>query len=95
MTLQEIKNAVNAGKTVHWASDAYTVVKGKGPAKDRWFVVCSINGSAVGLTWADGVTLNDAPFMFYVADEMEPPTEEQMNGEERMRDYQERKARAS
>jgi hypothetical protein len=91
MTLKEIKAAVNAGKTVHWANSLYTVTKGKGPAKDEWFVVCSHNGHTVGLTWADGVTLNDAPFMYYIAGEMKPPSEKQIWGKERLRDYNEKK----
>jgi hypothetical protein len=29
MTLSDIKQAVEAGKSVHWANDGYSVIKGK------------------------------------------------------------------
>jgi hypothetical protein len=29
MTLNEIKSAVEAGKSVHWANDGYSVIKGR------------------------------------------------------------------
>jgi uncharacterized protein (DUF2345 family) len=63
MTLEEIKAAVDAGKVVHWASGLYQVKKtGK-----RYDVVCSQNGSAIGLTWQDGKTMNGEPEEFYIA----------------------------
>ncbi len=66
MTLQEIKDAVNAGKIVHWASGAYVVRKGK---HDDWNIVCTLNNYTVGLTWTDGVTMNGKPEEFFVAED--------------------------
>lgn len=66
MTLEEIKVAVRAGKTVCWQSRAYVVVHT--PAIDQWLIQCTLNGSCSGLTWADGVTVNGEPQDFFVAD---------------------------
>lgn len=66
MTLFEIKAAVDSGRTVHWASDLYTVVHDD---KDQWLIVCTANGSAIGLTWRDGVTMNGEPEQFYIRKE--------------------------
>lgn len=63
MTLEEIKAAVLAGKTVHWANEGYKVLHHKG----QWDIVCTWNGHAIGLTWRDGVTVNGKPEEFYVA----------------------------
>ncbi len=70
MTLQEIKDAVNAGKIVHWASLAYTVVKGKcdNTGEDNWVILCTLNDHCIGLTWRDGVTMNGKPEQFFIAD---------------------------
>ena len=66
MTLEEIKAAVNAGKTVHWATYSYEVVKGSGPAVGRWFVVCTDNDYTIGLTHRDEVTMNGKPEQFFI-----------------------------
>lgn len=66
MTLFEIKAAVDSGRTVHWASDLYTVVHDD---KGRWLIVCTANGSAIGLTWRDGTTLNGDESQFYIRKE--------------------------
>lgn len=55
MNLQEIKQAVDDGKIVCWASENYRVIKDR---LNQWLIVCQINGYTVGLTWADGKTLN-------------------------------------
>ena len=65
MTLQEIKDAVLAGKKVHWMNEAYDVVH---DSKGQWLIVCNINGYTIGLTWQDGVTMNGSPEEFYVED---------------------------
>lgn len=54
MTVDEIKQRVEAGDTVYWANTGYSVVKGK----YDWLVVFKYNDSATGLTHRDGVTLN-------------------------------------
>ena len=82
MTLEEIKQAVKNGKTVHWSNDSYKVVyqpykllnQLKDDPADRWMISCS-NGHSIGLTWSDGVTLNGKEDAFYIA----------LSGEERLR----------
>jgi hypothetical protein len=66
MNLDEIKAAVLAGKTVHWASEAYRVIR---DSVGQWLIVCDMNGDCTGLTWRDGVTVNGKPEQFFVADE--------------------------
>lgn len=64
MNLSEIKQAVEAGKTVHWSSRAYRVVK---DSVGQWLIVCDLNNHVIGLTWRDGVTMNGAEKNFFVA----------------------------
>jgi hypothetical protein len=63
VTLQEIKDAVLAGKRVCWSTPAYEVVHDK---LGQWLVRCVINGSCIGLTWRNGVTLNGRESEFFV-----------------------------
>jgi len=63
MTLQEIKAAVLAGKTVHWASSIYVV---KYHERGGFNVVCTQNDSCIGLTHQDGITMNGKPEDFYI-----------------------------
>ena len=63
MTLEEIKSAVDSGKTVHWANDGYRVIKSRG----EYLVVFDRNQSCIGLTWRDGVTMNGEPEQFYIS----------------------------
>lgn len=63
MTLDEIKQAVEAGKTVHWATRSYRVVK---DSVGQWLIVCDLNNYAIGLTWRDGVTVNGKPEDFFL-----------------------------
>ena len=70
MTLAEIKAAVQAGHTVHWVNASYSVVlTSDGPGnrltEDQWFVRCAANRHCIGLTHADGVTLNGQEQDFY------------------------------
>lgn len=67
MTLQEIKQAIADGKTVHWSNGAYTVIK---DSKGQYLIKHSA-GSCVGLTRADDVTLNgkEEEFFIYMTDE--------------------------
>lgn len=62
MTLDEIKTAVNAGKTVHWSNGLYRVIR----AGKDYQIVCEQNGHAIGLTWQDGETMNGSPSEFYI-----------------------------
>ena len=65
MTLQEIKAAVLAGKTVHWASTAYAVKYNE--RADDFNIVYTPDGNCIGLTHQDGVTMNGKPEEFFLA----------------------------
>lgn len=62
MTLKEIKTAINNGQTVYWNSGLYEVRKGQ---DGDYYIFCTSNGSAIGLTWMDGVTLNGKEEEFF------------------------------
>lgn len=62
MTLDEIKSAVLAGKTVCWANEGYEVVRTSG----QWLIVFTPNGSAIGLTWRHRATMNGKPHEFFI-----------------------------
>lgn len=64
MSLEEIKSAVLAGKTVHHHNNLYVVIYDK--ATDQWFINCTANNYCIGLTWQDGTTMNGKPEEFYV-----------------------------
>jgi len=61
MTLDEIKDAVSRGWTVHWKNDAYEVRR---DSLGQWLIVHDNN--TIGLTWSDGKTLNGDPEDFYI-----------------------------
>lgn len=60
MTLEEIKKAVDAGKTVHWLSEVYTVIKDD---LGRYLIKCGSN--YIGLTWSDGIRMHGKEEEFY------------------------------
>jgi hypothetical protein len=62
MNLQEIKEAIAAGKTVCWKNSGYTVIKDK---YNQYFIR-HINGHCVGLTWSDGKKLSGNESDFYI-----------------------------
>ena len=69
MTVNEIKAAVEAGKKVHWVNRSYTVIKDS----IGQFLIMNCDQYRgfphyIGLTHADGVTLNGRPDQFYIAD---------------------------
>lgn len=67
MTLQEIKTAVDAGQTVHWANSRYQVIK---DSLGQYLIGCDIGHPREtywGLTHQDGVTLNGTPEQFFNA----------------------------
>jgi hypothetical protein len=66
MNLQEIKNAVESGKTVHWASDNYKVIK---DSIGQWLIWSQCNNNYCGLTWRDNVTVNGEPEQFYIKEQ--------------------------
>lgn len=61
MNLQEIKTVVNAGGVVYWSNGQYRVIV---DSKAQWFIKHA-NGHCIGLTWADGVTLNGKECDFF------------------------------
>lgn len=63
MTVEEIKTAVDNGKTVHCLNGAYEVIKDK---KNQYLIKCISNGHCIGLTWTDNVTLNGQEKDFYI-----------------------------
>ena len=65
MTLQQIKDAIAAGKTVHWSSPMYRVIK---DGRGEYLIKCTANNSCVGLTWCDDVTMNGKEEEFFIAD---------------------------
>ena len=70
MNLAEIKASVEEGHTVHWASKAYRVIKDN---LGQWLIKCDMNGSCIGLTWRDGVTMNGREEQFFIGNSL-PPT---------------------
>jgi len=69
MTLDEIKEAVEDGHKVHLIDDGYQVIK---DILGQWFIRCTHNGHCIGLTWADGVTINGKPEDFYIGHKWGP-----------------------
>ena len=65
MNLQEIKDAVDAGKKVFWSNDGYEVIKGD----YEYLIVWNRGGRDeyyIGLTHKDGVTMNGREAQFYI-----------------------------
>lgn len=62
MTLNEIKSAIANGNAVCWANGLYDVKECKG----SYYIVCNRNGDTIGLTHADGVTLNGKESDFFI-----------------------------
>jgi hypothetical protein len=64
MTLDEIKAAVDAGQTVHWANTGYVVHKDR---LGQYLITYLPNGSCIGLTDRSGQRLNGKEAEFFVA----------------------------
>ena len=67
MKLQEIKDAVLAGKTVHWKNAGYRVIHA--PKIGEFLIRFDYNESITGLTWADGVTMIEREEDFFLGEE--------------------------
>lgn len=64
MKLVEIRRAVDEGLVVHWQNTEYEVIRSSGyPA---YLIRSRSTGHCIGLTWADGVTLNGREEDFFV-----------------------------
>ena len=64
MTLEDIKAAVDAGQTVHWANTGYVVHKDR---FGQYLITYLPNGSCIGLTDRSGHRLNGKETEFFVA----------------------------
>lgn len=64
MTLEDIKAAVDAGQTVHWANTGYVVHKDR---LGQYLITYLPNGSCIGLTDRVGHRLNGKETEFFVA----------------------------
>ena len=64
MTLEEIKTTIEQGGRVCWKHEGYPVIK---DGLGRFLIVCTRNQSAWGLTWTDGITMNEKEEDFYIA----------------------------
>ena len=64
MTLDDIKAAVDAGQTVHWANTGYVVHKDR---LGQYLITYVPNGSCIGLTDRGGHRLNGKETEFFIA----------------------------
>ncbi|SUZ32619.1 hypothetical protein ROE7235_02380 [Roseibaca ekhonensis] len=64
MTIDEIKAAVDAGQTVHWANTGYRVHKDR---LGQYLITYVPNGSCIGLTDRGGQRLNGDEVEFFIA----------------------------
>jgi len=64
MTLEDIKAAVDAGQTVHWANTGYVVHKDR---LGQYLITYLLNGSCIGLTDRSGHRLNGKEAEFFLA----------------------------
>lgn len=67
MKLTEIKEAVDQGLPVKWASGIYDVCKSE---SEEYLIVCQANGNTIGLHGLEGTKyehhLNGEPSEFYI-----------------------------
>ena len=65
MTLEQIKYNISIGKKMHWSNIGYEVIRDN---VGQYLIKCTSNGSCIGLTWADEVTLNGREDDFFIKD---------------------------
>lgn len=65
MNIAEIKAAVDAGKSVHWANEGYRVHRA---GLGQYLITLVRNGSTIGLTDRSGRRLNGAEADFFISD---------------------------
>lgn len=63
MNIQEIKDAVDAGKPVRWTNNGYHVTRDN---LGQFHITFQHNNSSVGLTNRAGTRLNGKPTDFYI-----------------------------
>ncbi|MFV1805093.1 hypothetical protein [Phaeobacter sp. Ax4a-4a] len=84
MTLDDIKAAVDAGQTVHWANTSYIVHK---DGLGQYLITYVPNGSCIGLTDRSGHRLNGKEAEFFVAQSKDaaenPGSQSRPDGQER------------
>lgn len=66
MKIAEIKRAVDEGLKVHWQNREYVVISSS--LHSRYLIRSIATGHCIGLTWADGVTLNGKEEDFFIGD---------------------------
>ena len=66
MTLEEIKQAIEDGHTVCWASTMYEV--NKHDPSGYYSIICIENQSVIGLTHRDEITMNGKEEDFFIND---------------------------
>jgi hypothetical protein len=66
MKLSEICRAVDEGLMVHWQNREYQVVRSS--MHPSYLIRSTATGHCIGLTWADGVTLNGKEEDFFIGD---------------------------
>jgi len=64
MNTNEIKAAVDQGKTVHWSNSNYVVIKDD---RGEYLIKSICNNHYIGLTWCDDMTLNGKESEFFIA----------------------------
>ncbi|MDE4142172.1 hypothetical protein [Phaeobacter gallaeciensis] len=65
MNVAEIKAAVDAGKSVHWANEGYRVHR---DGLGQYLITFVRNGSTIGLTDRSGRRLNGAEADFFISE---------------------------
>lgn len=72
MNLQEIKDALAAGKRVFWSNRAYEVIHDTKNGCNQYLIVYmhgTDRANCIGLTWQDGVTMNGRPEEFFIGND--------------------------
>jgi len=77
MNIAEIKTAVDAGRVVHWANEAYLVHKDH---LGQYLITYLPNGSTIGLTDRSGQKLNGDALDFFIREAVAVPTAEGREG---------------
>ncbi|MEL7107487.1 MAG: hypothetical protein AAGM21_16315 [Pseudomonadota bacterium] len=84
MTLDEIKAAIDAGQTVHWANTGYIVHRDR---LGQYLISYLPNGSCIGLTDREGQRLNGKEAEFFIMQSKDaaenPGRQSRSDGQER------------